>query len=62
MSNEKVAGHSHAHSKLAPAASMQIISTQAHAAALRKKTEVRRKLEDLRLAAQAAHHPYQEKG
>jgi hypothetical protein len=64
MRNTKAESHSHqnhASSKHTPSASMGMISIQAHAAALRRKTEVRRKLEDLRLAEQAARHPYQDK-
>jgi hypothetical protein len=60
MRNVKATSHSHASNKPAPAAAGQLISIQAHAAALRKKTEVRRMLEDLRAAELAARHPYQD--
>jgi|GEM_PF-3734493 len=61
MSNAKTSSHSHVQNKQTPTAPIGIISLQAHAAVLRRKTEVRRMLEDLRFAAQAATHPYHDK-
>lgn len=61
MRNVKPSSHSHAHSKQTPTVFTSTISMQAHAAAQRRRTEVRRKLEDLRFAAQADHHPYKDK-
>ena len=49
-------------SKPASSTEIGIISIKAHEAALRRKTEIRRMLEDLRFAAQAKQEAYYSKG
>jgi hypothetical protein len=58
MSHLKTRNNVHNHNKLADLMTASPMSAEVHAAVQRHRTEVRRMIEDLRFAAQAANDPY----
>lgn len=60
MSTSKTGNKIQSRTKLSNLAVVSL-SAEAHAAAQRKRTQVRRQLEDLRIAAQASSDPYQQR-
>lgn len=58
MSNTKIRNNIHNPGKLAELMTASPMSAEVHAAVQRRRTEVRRMIEDLKFAAQAANEPY----
>jgi len=60
MSNPKIRNNVHNPKKLSELMTASPMSAEVHAAVQRRRTEVRRMIEDLKFAAQVADEPYRQ--